>query len=714
MCVWPKKPWTPIGSREDRAESTKGGLPGRGRAPRERMPVGKKLLAGHGVCYKQVPLHSPRKMVTRHKLLMSAALVLGTLASAAEPKTLAPHPRLFVSGEQIARVIKGRGEAYAEAYRQVEAAAARGVQDAADPMREISPFGRGFVIGGRLISLAIQWHRTHDRRYLEAAVKTIEGMKSWLPPRGQITLQEGQYIAAVAIAYDLLYNDLTPDERARLVAFAREHCLQPFLRVTGERGSWWQRIVSNWNPVCVSGPGMLALAMYEDIPEAQTVVDRVQDSLAPIFDYLQETRGGWVEGLGYWNWTMHYTSIFLMSYERATGQRHPGFRSDGFREAMLFGQHFVPYDEECGFGDNQHGGLDATVLAAAEFLGDRDVLKRLQMYQQRVQETEALKRKLRRDRQPTAPPNPTDIGYWVPLRLLVEPEPATDVPEPPPMRNFVRTYPQQGWTALADQWPKPHVYASIRGGQLGGPHTHDDLLSWNGVIGIEKMILNYHQAGYYDSAWEWRAKEIYERNAASKNTLFIAGLSAYTGVPRHRSGPARADTSSFVLPTGPAVRLDATRAFVLTRYNPRLVCRLFAVLGDRGLLVLDRVEMPGNNPVEARAHTLKQAVFGKNDVLLKGDYETARLTFAADQPAVLRCATALLSDGNAQPPTVIRWQTRGNVKQVTLATLLTRGEAPVDLAVDSRTGNIEVRAVSGDWQATVRLTHDLQPIPATP
>jgi hypothetical protein len=301
--------------------------------------------------------------------------------------------------------------------------------------------------------------------------------------------------------------------------------------------------------------------------------------------------------------------------------------------------------------------------------------------------------------------------YEVPLSLLIDPDPVADAEPPATTRDLVHAYPRQGWAALADQWPKPNVYASVRGGVLGGPHTHDDLLSWNGVVGTERMVLNICRAGYYDSAWEWRAKEIYERNAASKNTLFIAGLSAYSGIPRQRagSGPAAALATSFQLPTGPALRLDATRAFVLTRRNPRLVCRLFAVLGDRGLLVLDRVETPGANPVETRSHTEKAATFGQTDVLLRGEFETARLTFAADQPAILRRATALLTDGRQEPPTVIRWQTRGDVSQVTLASLLTRGETPVDLALGTSPTGVVVRAAAADWHTTVRLTRDLRP-----
>lgn len=642
---------------------------------------------------------------------------------------LAAHPRLFVSSEQIERMVAGRGDTFARACEQVATVADAALGDVEQPMQEISPFERGFLIQGRLTSLAIQWHRTRDRRYLEAALKTVQAMRSWLEPLREFSLQHGQYIAGIAVAYDLLYNDLTVEERAAVVALAREHCIRPFLRLTGkgrnlptdgERGSWWQEIVSNWNAVCNSGPGLLALTMYEDLDEAQTVLDRVDASFKPIFDYLQQTEGGWVEGLGYWNWTIHYLSLFYMSYERATGLKHEGFRSPGFRQSLTFGTYFVPYDEACGFGDNQHGNISSSLLAAAEHLGDKAALKTLQDYQDRYRAA----RKSKADRRtpqpgavsvkaPKSDATAGNIGYGVPQDLLILPDPLTDVPSAPAVTNMVRYFPKQGWAMIADRWPQPTIYAAIRGGELGGPHTHDDLLSWHGVVGTERMISTLTKAGYYASAWAGRAREINERNSASKNTLFIAGLSAYSEYNERRGGYAQASATSFLLPTGVALRLDATRAFYLTRASPRLVTRLFAVLGDKGLLVLDRMVAPARHPVEVRTYTEKPARFGERDVLLEGECEVARMTFAADRPARLRHAVALLTDARAEPPTMMRWQTLDPEASVTLASLLTRGREPVDLKVKSDATTVVVTVTGKGWRQRVELTDKLLPV-ATP
>ena len=640
---------------------------------------------------------------------------------------LAPHPRLFVTPAQLERVKRGRGPAFEDSFRQVAAAAETGLRDAQQPMADVSPFQRGFVIQGRLTSLAIQFHRTGDRRYLDAAVATITAMQPWLDPLHEYSLEHGQYIAGIAVVYDLLRNDLTPEQRATLVDFARGYCIRPFLRLTGrgrqlatdgERGSWWQHVISNWNPVCNSGPGMLALTMYEDLDEAQTVLDRVEESFEPIIDYLQESEGGWVEGLGYWNWTIHYMSLFYLSHERATGLQHAGFRSPGFRATLAFGPWFVPYDEACGFGDNQHGGVSSSLLAAAEHLGELTLLRDLQEYQARLQQSAAEKAPRRAGDTTTAPPDnadrdkPTNVYYGVPQDLLILPDVPEGVAPSSPRAGVAFAYPEQGWGVVADRWPRPNVYAAIRGGELGGAHTHDDLLSWHGVVGGERMILSQFKAGYYSTSWEWRAKEVYERNAASKNTLFIAGVSAYSGEIERRGGFARAIPSTFDLPTGPALRLNATRAFPLTRGNPRLVARLFTVLGDRGLLVLDRVETPGANPVEVRTHTDRKATFGERDVRLEGTIETARLTFAADRPAVLRAAVAMLTDARAEPPTVMRWQTLNQERAVTMASLLSRGGTPVDLQVTSGGGTVTVTARGDGWDAAVRLTDKLEPLEA--
>jgi hypothetical protein len=632
---------------------------------------------------------------------------------------LAPHPRLYVSSAQLQRMIDGRGEGYADLYEKIESAAQTGLEDTENPMEGISKWSRGVLIQGRLLAQAIQWHRTRDRRYLDAALKTLHAMKDWMLP-AQITLAEGQFIAGFAITYDLLYNDLTEQQRTELVELARAYLVKPFMRVTGPKDpekrpkghwrAWWLDGLTNWNPVSITGGGLLALTMYEELDESQEMINRVNESYQPILDYLETTEGGWMEGLGYWNWTMHYMSLFGISYERATGAEHEGVRSEGFRETLAFGTYFVPHGEATGFGDNNHGNFSHSLLALAEHVGFKEELVRLQDHHMRMADAAARRKVARSDtsendsneKGETAEKQPVNIGYGAPQELLINPERLDDVLKP--QKDMVKYYPLQGWGMIADQWPNSKVFAITKGGKLGGAHTHNDLLSWQAVIGVEKMIQECGDGRSSTAAFGARDKDIFERGPHAKNGLFIGGIPP----DRVRSGVPEAITTMLQLETGPALRLDATRSFWLGQGNPRYVARLFAVIEDKGLLVLDRVIGRAGNPVEARAYTSKTATFHERDVLLQGEFESARMTFASDQPCVLRRAASLTTLGRQEQLTMIRWQTFEKVKDVVLATFLSVGEGEIDLEVISAEDGIFVEIAGDTWKETLQFTDTLE------
>lgn len=681
---------------------------------------------------------------------MSSVLVTaGTHAKTVNPDwdtpkqfdTMSPHPRLYVSKAQLQRAVGGRGDEYAEAYDRIEKAAKTGLEEADNPMADISTHRRQFMIVGRLSAMALQYHRTGDKRYIEASVTTIENMKDWYAPRTLWQLWHGGFSTAIAINYDLLYNDMTPQQRKRVVNFAREHVIRPFLRNTGrgknlrqhgERGSWWQGIISNWNPVCSAGAGMLALAMYEDLDEAQTVIDRVNASLDNIIKELQVTNGGWVEGLGYWNWTMHYMSLFYISYERATGTQHEGFRSPGFRGTLTFVDYFVPYGSEAaGFGDNQHGSISNSLLAAAEQMGDTKILVQLLAYKDRQQQ--AREDKQRREQQSKKQDDtkstdeaedgkdetePVNISYGEINRVLILPDPVAGDGAAEVEKNVTHFYPKPGWGMLADRWPEPTVYVAFRAGQLGGAHTQDDLLSWHGLVGKEFMIKNIYGGHVSQNSFGSRRNDLFEVSSQSKNSLLVGGLG-----PKGRRGErAKANTTLFDLPTGPMARLEATRAMDTTRNRPRFAARAFVIIGDHGLLVLDRVIAPSGKgqPVEARMYTTKKATFSESDVLLEGDIETARITVASNVEATLSRAIALMSFPRPNTPTMIRFQTNRSEHSTVMASLLSRGSDPVDLSVDMQQvkaedgkntdGPITVTIKGKGWSDQIKLTTKLEPI----
>ncbi len=108
----------------------------------------------------------------------------------------------------------------------------------------------------------------------------------------------------------------------------------------------------NWNAVCAGGAGLLALAMYDELPEARRVLPRVEKSIDVFMRGLQQTGGGWIEGVGYWDYGMRYAFLYLLSHERATGRSHPLIDLPETKITLGFPTDFSPNGVPCGFGDS--------------------------------------------------------------------------------------------------------------------------------------------------------------------------------------------------------------------------------------------------------------------------------------------------------------------------------------------------------------------------
>lgn len=612
---------------------------------------------------------------------------------------LSSHPRLVISQEDLNRLSVRIKKASPNFYPDIVAAAELGLEDAGSPLEQFWFGQRSMMMNGRLLSLVIQWHLTGERKYLESAIENVKYFEKYAAYGTGFELWDGTGAMAVALTYDLLYKDLRQEEKEFLQGLGRAF-VQNWLRSTGkgdqkeqgETTAFWVRRASNWNPVCSAGPGMLALTMYEELPEAQLVLDRVFYTFRPLFEEMKKNDGAWVEGLGYWNWTIARICMFGVSYERATGKPYEDFRSKEFRKGLMSGTWFAPHQIGCGFGDNQSVRLSPVFSLASKHLGYEEEYRFHRWYRQRIEEIPNIKEN-----------KDANIFSARPLSMLMldSERPA----KPPLMKRVSKHYPHQGWGFLADQWPEPQIYASVRGGVMTGDHTHADLLSWHGVINGERMITNITKSigeptGYYN-----RKYDVFEISQASKNTLFIAGISAYTG-EHPRYGLPSVETQSFSLASGPALLMDARNVFVYSgsRRRPTMVKRLFTVLGSEALLVIDRVTSRISVPVEARAFTQQKATFGDVDVLLEGETQTARMTFASNRPTVLREAVALSTYGKTEPPTMIRFQTSKKANSIVLASLLSAGSGSVELEVVEKEDRVQVRASHQNWKHLLELS----------
>ncbi len=564
---------------------------------------------------------------------------------------------------------------------------------------------RSRMLGNRVTTLLVRWIQTGEERFRAAAVDHVAELGRWKHwswimwrrkdprPEAIFDLSYGENSMTLGVAYDWLHGSLSPAEDRMFRQIARDRSLRPFLHVTDEKNlgkmeladPWWFGWPnSNWNAVCAGGAGMLALAMYDDLPEAPRVLARVERSLGAFMGFLKQTGGAWPEGIGYWNFGMRFAFTYLLSWERATGRAHPLLRGREVRETLRFPMDFCPNGVACSFGDVNHWAPLPYHYAAAERLNCPDVLRALDTY--------------RREEAPVRRCWPTAVEL-----LLLHPRRKSKPVRPE--KNVVKLYKGQDWGILADRWPQPRMYLAVRGGNMEAPHSHRDLLSFHCVLGDEAMIRNVGVDEYLDIPYGQRRYEQPELNEKSKNTILINGF----GIGGEG---ASVRTSRVRLSRASGIRMDATRAISSARgQKPIRFCgRLLLMLPGRGFLILDRVELVSFGRVESRMHTYADVRLLRAGAKLTGERARMRVTYASDSPAQLHSAQMAPTVPGVGAK-VLRWCTPDRShKSVTMATLLTCGLAPARLRVESEAGKITVRIEAGGRPLSLAVTTRLRPI----
>ena len=85
-------------------------------------------------------------------------------------------------------------------------------------------------------------------------------------------LRTGQLCRDLGLAYDWLYPYMTEAERAWYVEGLDRRGIQPYLRAV-EAGAGWVDRMNNWMTCIVGGLGMCGMALNEDHPQSQQLID---------------------------------------------------------------------------------------------------------------------------------------------------------------------------------------------------------------------------------------------------------------------------------------------------------------------------------------------------------------------------------------------------------------------------------------------------------
>lgn len=592
--------------------------------------------------------------------------------------SLASHPRLYASPGSLNRLHDIPNKApFQEALQRLEKINAQCLAGEKLVFGEghNSLLNRARAMQRRAVSLAAWWWKTRDETLRSSAlecVREIGGWKYWSwimmrqgnsDPNAIFDLSYGENSATLAIIYDWLFDSLSGDERALFREIAARYSFGPFLHKTNpdQWNNFFGRAQSNWNAVCVGGVGMLALAFFDELPQAAKVLLRVEISLEPYMRHLETTSGGWGEGLGYWNYGMRYAFMYLRSWENAHGQEHPLLQLSAAMRTLYFPLDFSPNNCACSFGDaGSWAPLPFHYEMAARY-DNHELLAYLDAAWNNDHEAASFPR-----------------SSWPDAAEFLIFHPRHKNTAPAPRKNITKLYNGLDWGILADQLPHPSLYAAVRGGNTHGGHSHRDLLSFHCVVGDEKMIENIGLNEYLDSTFSKRRHELFEVSPASKNTLLINGL----GIEAESCAP----TSIEVYDGQRGIRIDATQAMGATDDDSAvLFCgRVFLMLEAQALLIVDRVETTHPARIEARFHSVAEVYAHPTAATLTGKRQSLQMSFAATQPSLLQTAPVLLTSPLASPYTMLRWTTQTlTPRGVVFATLLTPDDEPQPVTIET-------------------------------
>jgi hypothetical protein len=300
-------------------------------------------------------------MKSLHAFLFSAILLIPICGASPVPG----HPRLLVSGKDW-KELPSRMKAEPAVAEVIATCISR-----ADAMLEQENLtykltGRRMLSVSRdaierILDLSTAWKVTNDRKYLERCRSELLGLsalKDWHPSHH---LDTAEMQTAVAIGYDWLYADLSPEDRKTISTALLEKGLKETFAEKRVR-----RRDNNWNQVCNGGMVLSAVALLDVAPDlARSAIAEARESIPRGMKGGYPAEGAYAEGAGYWGYGTVF-SILTAEALRTAGLpeagivSHPGFLESGQYEALVFGNTGLMFN----YGDNKASKRRASAAIA--------------------------------------------------------------------------------------------------------------------------------------------------------------------------------------------------------------------------------------------------------------------------------------------------------------------------------------------------------------
>jgi len=529
--------------------------------------------------------------------MSTIAIVSLLAASAARAQSLPPHPRLLFSQGDVAGIkhradlpvlkpkaqrLLQRAEAQLQAPPLIPSLTKRGEPD---PPGEQKGLSCARALQGRVLTYCMAFTLTGEKKYRDAAVAellhAINDWRIWVdtahPP--PYDLMAGETSLTFGLAYDWLYNDLTPAERRQLREGAERRGLKAYLQAAhAAKPPGFFKGLNNWNPVCSGGAAVLALALEGKSEFTEETLKIAVPAMDYYWNQLKED-GGWNEGTGYWTYGHRYA---FMAAEALRRCGRPGgserFQLAGAKRTGYFPMIFNPGTKiSAGFGDSNSRAQDALYyLLAREYRDPAFVWFE--------------------DRAPL--PGVNSQGWpQEALALLWRPTGEDWLPEAQPhytpRLDPVSVFPSIGWGMMTPSQPDPPYFLSFKNGSLAASHTHLDLNHISIGYGDTLLAVELGSRPYPADYFSAKRTSYYEITTAGHNTVLIGGKGQVPGKAGKLLGPFQED--GYAALTGVA---DGAYEIATTRARRHVV-----FVDHRYWVLLDEIQTPEPQTAELRFHT---------------------------------------------------------------------------------------------------------------
>lgn len=220
------------------------------------------------------------------------------------PERPGKHPRIFLTVDDIPKLQERAQGPLKGDWLAVQS------QTLATPRLE--PTSLCYLVSGDPFYLGLAREQIHRVMSIEA----------WAgdpyDPSQNKDLAMGHNLTALAFAYDMLYQQLTPEERQAIREQLVRNCRLTYQHYTRPHRVW--AYAQNHPYLPMVGMALTAYALYGEVAEAEDWLKLSGAFLQRTFQ-CNGTDGWYYEGWGYWNWAVPILAIYAEARYQMTGSK---------------------------------------------------------------------------------------------------------------------------------------------------------------------------------------------------------------------------------------------------------------------------------------------------------------------------------------------------------------------------------------------------------